>query len=120
MVSPKKTDETLIKLITELKSSAYKNKAPIWKDVAMRLQKPNKSWAEVNINRLAKYSKKNDTIIVPGKVLGIGSLNIPITVAAYSFSESAKNKIQRAGGSSISISELIQKNPKGKGIKMIG
>lgn len=115
-----KTNKMLKKLIADLKRSAYEHKAPIWKDIAKRLEKPIKSRPEVNIKRLAEYSKKNDTVIVPGKVLGNGSLSVPITVAAYSFSESARTKIRRAGGKSISISELVKRNPSGKGIRIIG
>ncbi|MEE9150903.1 MAG: 50S ribosomal protein L18e [Thermoplasmata archaeon] len=120
MPQRKKTNEMLTKLIADLKKQAYKNDAPIWKDIAKRLEKPGKSWAEVNLRRLVKYTKKGDTVIVPGKLLGSGELNAPITVAAYSFSESAKKKIQSSGGTSISISELVKRNPKGKNIRIIG
>lgn len=120
MPTRKKTNELLVSLIAELKTQAYENQAPIWKDIAKRLEKPNSSWAEVNIRRLAEYSKKGDSVIVPGKLLGDGELAVPITVAAYSFSESAKKKIESAGGKGISITELVNINPKGKGIRIIG
>ncbi len=116
----KKTNETLVKLIADLKKSAYENDAPIWKDIAKRLDKPSKSWAEVNIRSLAEHTKKNDTVIVPGKVLGSGELGFPVTVAAFSFSETAQTKIRKAGGKSISIPDLIKKNPKGKELRIIG
>ena len=120
MPRQRKTNELLIKLIADLKQQAHENDAPIWKDIAKRLERPSKSWAEVNIRRLAKYAKKGDTIIVPGKLLGSGNLDVPITVAAYSFSESARLKIRNSGGKSISISELVKSNPKGKNIRIIG
>lgn len=120
MPGTRKTNEMLTKLIMDLKKSAYENDAQIWRAIAKRLEKPSKSWAEVNIRRLSRYAKKNDTVIVPGKLLGSGNLEVPITVAAYSFSESAKKKIQDAGGKSISIPELVKRNPKGKGVTIIG
>jgi large subunit ribosomal protein L18e len=120
LAKSKKTNESLVKLIAELKKSAYENRAPIWKDIARRLDKPSKSWAEVNIRSLAQHTKKNDTVIVPGKVLGGGELGFSVTVAAFSFSEAAKKKIHKAGGKSISIADLLEKNPKGKGIRIIG
>jgi large subunit ribosomal protein L18e len=110
----------LIALITELKKKAYENKAPIYKDLACRLEKPARSWAEVNISKLATYTKKGDIVVIPGKLLGSGELKVPITVAAFSFSESAKKKIKSAGGRSISITELVEKRPHGKGIRIIG
>lgn len=116
----KKTNEQLNKLISDLKKKAYENKAPIWKDVARRLEKPNSSWAEVNLRHVAQYTKSGDTVIVPGKLLGLGEISEPITVAAYNFSESARKKIDKVGGKSISLPELIKINPKGTGIKIIG
>jgi large subunit ribosomal protein L18e len=84
------------------------------------LDKPSKNWAEVNIRSLAQHTKKNDTVIVPGKVLGSGELAFPVTVAAFSFSQAAHKKIRKAGGKSLSIPDLIKMNPKGKGVKIIG
>ena len=67
MPSVKKTNQSLIRLISDLKKKAHKNRAPIWKDVAKRLEKPQRSWAEVNIRKLANHTKKNEAVIVPGK-----------------------------------------------------
>ena len=82
----------LITLISELKKKAYENKAPIYKDIACRLEKPARSWAEVNIHRLATYTKKGDIVVIPGKLLGSGELKVPITVAAFNFSASVTAK----------------------------
>ena len=41
----RKNKEALIRLIVDLKKSAHENDAPIWKDVAKRLERPSKSWA---------------------------------------------------------------------------
>ena len=116
----KKTNEVLNALISDLKKKSHENKAPIWKDIAKRLEKPLSSWAEVNIRHVAKYAKKGDTVIVPGKLLGVGELTAPITIAAYSFSEVSKKKIEKSGGKRLSIPELIKLNPKGTGVKIIG
>ncbi len=119
MPTAEKSNKVLIRLIADLKKKAHDNKAPIWKDIANRLSKPNKSWAEVNIRSLAQHTKKNDVIVVPGKLLGVGNLDFPVTVAALSFSGSAKDKIKRAGGKSLSINELVDKHPSGKGVRII-
>jgi large subunit ribosomal protein L18e len=114
-----KSNQVLIKLIEDLKKRAHENKAPIWKDIAHRLSKPNRSWPEVNIGSLARHTKKNDVVVVPGKLLGTGSLDFPVTVAAISFSGTAKDKIKSAGGKSLSIYELVDKHPSGKGVRII-
>ncbi|UCF09202.1 MAG: 50S ribosomal protein L18e [Thermoplasmata archaeon] len=116
----KKTNQSLVRLISDLKKNAHKNRAPIWKDVAKRLEKPQRSWAEVNIRKLALHTKKNEVVIVPGKLLGGGNMNFPVTVAAFSFTKTAKIKIQKAGGKSVSIPELVKMHPKGKDVRIIG
>ncbi len=116
----RKTNDMLISLVSELKKKAHENKAPIWRDIALRLEKPARSWAEVNLSRLAAYVKKDEYVVIPGKVLGAGELEIPITVAAFSFSDSARRKIKNAGGRSISIRKLVEIKPNGKGVRIIG
>jgi large subunit ribosomal protein L18e len=115
-----KTNPKIIDLINSLKKLSWDKKAPIWRDIAKRLEKPKSSWSEVNISRIARNTKKNDIIIVPGKVLASGDINIPVTVAALHFSDQARTKINSAGGKDITIMELAQKHPKGTGIKILG
>jgi large subunit ribosomal protein L18e len=114
----KKSNVNLQKMITNLKMESNKNKTAIWRDIAKRLEKPNKNWAEVNISHLNRYVNKNETIVIPGKLLGAGYIEIPITVAAYSYSASAREKIVNAGGKILSFEELLKKNPKGTGIRI--
>ena len=57
---------------------------------------------------------------VPGKVLGAGQIDHPINVAAFAFSDQARLKILRAKGKCMSILDLINKNPKGAEVKVLG
>jgi large subunit ribosomal protein L18e len=114
----KKSNENLLILIKELKLESNKNQTQLWRDLAKRLEKPSRNWAEVNISHLSRYAKKNETIVIPGKLLGAGYIDIPITVAAYNSSANAKDKIINAGGKFISIQDLIKMNPKGTGIRI--
>ncbi|MGA1820164.1 MAG: 50S ribosomal protein L18e [Thermoplasmatota archaeon] len=120
MASPKKTDPGLVSLISDLKKASRENDAPIWRDIAKRLEKPSRVWAEVNISRLALHTEKGETLIIPGKLLGAGEIDYPVTVAAFKASRGAADKITAAGGSVLSISQLIQSNPKGKGVRIMG
>jgi len=112
----KATNPILKKLIQDLIKASNKNKASIWRRVAKELARPTRQRRSVNLARINKNSKANDVILVPGKVLGMGSLDHKVTVAAWQFSEAAKSKIDNA----ISIEELIKKNPKGSKVKIIG
>ena len=58
--------------------------------------------------------------MVPGKVLGAGKIDHPVSVAAFAFSEQARSKILKAKGKCLFISDLVKKNPKGTGVKIIG
>ena len=115
-----KTNPMLIALIHELKIEANLNDAPIWKDIAIRLEKPSKNWSEVNLDRISKYTREKETALIPGKVLSNGDLTKKVTIAAWSFSEKSKEKIKQAGGKSITIQELMKDNPDGKNIRILG
>lgn len=115
-----KTDPGVVSLISDLKTWSRENEAPIWRDIAKRLERPSRVWPEVNISRISMYVKKGETIIVPGKILGAGDIDIPVTVATYKASKQAVDKITGAGGSVITISELVSKNPKGTGVRIMG
>jgi large subunit ribosomal protein L18e len=114
-----KTDPNLVLLIADLKKSSRENGADIWRDIAQRLEKSNANRAEVNLSKLERYTTDGDFVVVAGKVLGAGSINKKVTVAAYHFSESAKKKIAEAGGKGITIMELVKMKPNGTGIKIM-
>jgi large subunit ribosomal protein L18e len=114
------TNPELIKLIRLLRKQSNENKANIWRDIAEDLAKPRRNRLTVNLSRLNRHTQKNDVVIVPGKVLGAGTIDHPVTVAALAFSERAREKILAARGKCLSFSGLIKKNPKGSNIKIIG
>jgi large subunit ribosomal protein L18e len=118
MRKTKKTNADLTGLIQTLKIESSKSNIALWRELAVRLEKPSRHWAEVNVSHIKRYAKKNDTIVIPGKLLGSGYINMPVTVAAYQSSESAKEKITGAGGKVLTIPELMKKNPKGTGIRI--
>jgi len=115
-----KTNPILITLIHELKKNADENDAPIWKDIALRLEKSLKNWPEVNLNKISKYTLEKETALVPGKVLSDGDLTKKITIAAWSFSKKSQEKIKKAGGKYMSIEDLLKNNPKGENIRILG
>jgi len=108
-----------MELLQLLKKTAIDNDVAIWKRVATDLEAPTRRRRIVNVYKLDKYTKDNDTVIVPGKVLGSGELSKKIVVAAYTFSEQALQKIN-AKGKAITIKELVEKNPKGNKVRIMG
>lgn len=105
-------------LITEL--SILGKEAPVWARVAKDLKKPTRIQRKVNLTQLEKYAKEDLTVVVPGKVLGTGVITKKVNVVALAFSESAKEKITKAGGKAIFLSEHIKKNTTSKGVQIMG
>ncbi len=114
-----KSNPSLVSLIQELKKKSYENDAPIWRDIAIRLEKPLRNWAEVNLDKIERYINDGEIALIPGKVLSSGVLTKKVSVAAWSFSEKAREKIESIGGKCLSIDELVKINPKGKGVRIL-
>jgi len=109
-----------VKLVEELNAAARDKKAAVWEAVAEQLAKSGKNRCAVNIWRINKFTAKGDTVVVPGKILGDGIIDHTVSIAAFNVSESAKKKIESAGGSVMTIRELMKKNPEGSGIIVVG
>ncbi len=114
-----KTNPNLIELIKNLKKKSYQEKATIWKDVARRLEKSTRRKAQVNLSKINRYSAADDTVLIPGKVLGNGNLDHKMQIAALSFSKMAQEKIEKAGGECFAIATVLEINPKGSNIRII-
>ena len=114
------TNPLLSDLVRELKKRSIEQDVNIWKRIASDLEKPSRQRRVVNLSRIDRYTKDNETIIVPGKVLGTGSLNHKLTISAFQFSESAKEKITKAGATIAPLLELSREKPDGKKIRIIG
>jgi large subunit ribosomal protein L18e len=113
------TNPYLKELIEKLRKKWLEAKAPIWKTIAEKLEKPSRQRIEVNLSKIERYANENEVIVVPGKVLGMGDLTKKVTVAAWAFSKTAKEKIEKAGGKVLSIEELMRNNPKGSNVRIM-
>jgi len=113
-----KTNPRLRSLVADLKSAARESDAGVWQDVADRLEKPRRTHAEVNLGRIERYARPDETVVVPGKVLGSGVLETDVTVAAVDFSSTARRKVERAGEAT-TLEQLLADNPDGSGVRVI-
>jgi len=112
----KKTNPILVALIDDLKAVTRENGTAIWRDVAIRLEKPRRNYAAVNVSKINRHTSPDDLVLVTGKVLGSGDIDHKVTVAALHFSDQAASKIKSVGGECLKIEELAEKHPKGSGI----
>jgi len=114
------TNPLLKDLIGELKKRSNEQSVKLWKRIALELEKPTRQRRVVNLSRINRYTKENEVVIVPGKVLGSGMLNHKLTISAYQFSEQAKDKIEKSGAEIVSLLELSKEKPNGKKLRIIG
>ena len=114
------TNQVVIRMAKDLKKASTKNDAPIWAKLAEYALKPSIARRDLNLNRIGQLTKDNDTVVFPGKVLGTGNIPHKITLFSFSISNSAATKIIENGGKLISYSDLIEQNPTGKGVVLLG
>jgi large subunit ribosomal protein L18e len=106
--------------IWSLRNAFKRSKAPIWRALQEELAGPRANRREINVRRLAEISKADEVVVIPGKVLGTGSLGHKLTVCAFSISETAAKKIIESDGTILTFDDLINKHPDGKGVRIIG
>jgi len=116
----KATNPHLRKLIVELKKLSSEKNIPLWKRIAKDLEKPTRKRRVVNLSRINRFTKENEIIIVPGKVLGAGELTHKLTIVAYAFSSGALEKINKVKAKAMLIEELMKEDIKGKKVRIIG
>ena len=114
------TNPILLRIIAELKKRSNEQDVNIWRRVADDLERPTRQRRVVNLSNISRYTKENEIIVVPGKVLGAGDLEHKVTISAFQFSDGAKEKIEKAGAKIVPLLELSKENPSGKGIRIIG
>lgn len=120
MIRTGPTNEHLQDLITELSKLHSTSKVKLWRAVAKDLSKSTRSRSIVNLVKIDRLARDGETVVVPGKVLGSGEISRKLTVSAFNFSKSAKEKIEQKGGKAMTINELIRTNPKGSKVRIIG
>ncbi|MBR9689910.1 MAG: 50S ribosomal protein L18e [Candidatus Altiarchaeota archaeon] len=109
------TDTRIIRLL----GSLSKSKTGFWKAVAKKLSAPRENRPCVNVNKLERHASEGFDMVVPGKVLGVGTLSQKLSVSAYAFSQSAVDKIEAAGGKVFTIEETLESNSQAKKLKMV-
>ncbi|HIG92715.1 MAG: large subunit ribosomal protein L18e [archaeon GW2011_AR9] len=118
MVHTGPTNFQLQELLLELEVKALQS--GFWKRVMKDLNKPARQRRTVNIYKIDTFASNGETILVPGKVLSVGTLNKKVDVAAVNFSAEAREKIINAKGKTLTIRELLQQNPQGKKVRILG
>ncbi|HLC77216.1 MAG TPA: 50S ribosomal protein L18e [archaeon] len=99
------TDPNIKKLIQNME----KKKEKFYLQLARHLAKPARSKNPVNVTKIEKLANNNESVAVPGKVLGGGEIKKAVKVYALSFSGEARKKIKAAGGECMSLENVDKK-----------
>lgn len=103
------SDPNTVALIRDLrKKGASDKKHNFWTVLSKKLAKPRRLRPAVNLSKISRYAKKNELVVVPGKVLASGEIKGSYTIAALNFSETAEVKITKAGGRALSLRDLME------------
>lgn len=51
-----KTNPRIVRLIGELKAATRDTGAPLWRDIARRLEKPSRNYAAVNLSKINRHT----------------------------------------------------------------
>lgn len=113
-----KTNPQLQETITALRRKARSDESPFWLRIAEDLERPTRQRVIVNLSRINRFAQDGETVVVPGKVLASGDLDKKVTVVAFQFSGSARDKISKHG-SAVSIDELARSGISGK-VRIMG
>lgn len=114
-----KQNPEMLRLLIELRRTARAHHAPIWSSLADRLERSRHSVVPVNVSALQRIAAPGETVAVPGKILADGELSKALTVAAFAFSDGARDKIRAAGGSAVSLHTLLKSKPEGAGVRLL-
>ena len=104
-------------IIADTMRAALKQKA--WTGVARILSGSTRTYAARNLAEIDAAAKDGAVVVVPGKVLGSGSITKKLSIYALSFSASAEEKLKNAKITHGRILDAIESNQKASGVVIV-
>jgi len=83
-------------IIGKLYVASKDKKKDVYRRIAELLEVSSRTNISVNLSKLEKLNNVVDDsiVVIPGKLLGTGTINKKIKIYAYSFSKTAKEKVK--------------------------
>lgn len=94
-------------------------KNPAWLKLTKLLSQSTKRQSSINLGDIDKQTSMGDTVLVPGRVLGVGEITKKIRICSFGISEEALERLAKTRSEWCNILDEIKKNPKAEGIKII-
>ncbi|MEM0086973.1 MAG: 50S ribosomal protein L18e [Candidatus Micrarchaeaceae archaeon] len=80
-----------------------------WLQIEKLASAPKRRRIAVNLKKINSIAKDGESIVVPGKVLGVGSMSKSVEICAVEYSASSISKLQKADCKIVSIDEMLKK-----------
>jgi len=116
----RKSNPVLHRTVSSLRQVSREHGSAVWRTLAERLEGSRRNWAEVNLSRVARHAKPNETLAIPGVLLAAGTVTFPVRIAAFRASATARQKVEAAGGHVLDLPALAGQVPKGTGVRILG
>ncbi len=87
-----------------------KHYAGLWKKVHYEVAIPSRIRSTVNLYKINKLTKDGDNVIVPGKVLSVGSMDHKVNISAISYSIAARSALMDAKCNIVEIKDMVKMN----------
>ena len=102
-------NKDMLKFLEKLSAAGKKgDKESVYKrayDIASRSRRQR---ITVNLGKINRCANANESVLVPGKVLGVGNINKKVSICAISYSDEALEKLKSSGCNIIGIDEAIK------------
>lgn len=107
-------------IISKLIKKSEETKIALYKAVAENLKKPRRAKVQINVGKISKLTEKGDFVVVPGKILSMGSIDHKVTIVCHRISNSAKEQLEAQGCKVLSLEEFLDLDKsKIKGAKIL-
>jgi large subunit ribosomal protein L18e len=80
----------------------------MWKKVYSMVAVPRRSRCDANIYKINQCSGAGDLVIVPGKVLGTGTMDHSVSISAIEYSGKARSELEKAKCTILDINALYK------------
>jgi len=94
-------------------------KTPAWLKLAKLLSQSTKKQSSVNLGEIDKQTSMGDSVLVPGRVLGVGEITKKIRICSFGISKEALERLSKTKSEWVYILDEIKKNPRADGLKII-
>lgn len=93
--------------LAALEKARQDKRKPVYDRIHELVAVPSRRRVSVDVYKISSSTKEGDTVVVPGKVLGVGAMSHSVSIAALGFSASALKSLKDANCRIITIKDVL-------------